>query len=187
MVTADGNWYYWNGTAWFAGGVYQGTSNPEIEDIRLGADGTTYDTAGDAVRGQVDQLNETLATVQEEIKTDFSNNTWLIRTLSNGVIAGSTNRIATTNFIAIKTGDVIFSETYDFVVSQYTSDDESTYTGVVDYSNSYISPNNGYVRLVSRRTDGGLIQPDDLDSIPKEIFMVKVGSLYNRVTIAEGN
>jgi len=25
VVTADGNWYYWNGTAWTAGGMYQAT------------------------------------------------------------------------------------------------------------------------------------------------------------------
>lgn len=25
LVTADGKWYYWNGSAWLAGGVYQGT------------------------------------------------------------------------------------------------------------------------------------------------------------------
>lgn len=25
VVTADGNWYYWNGTAWVSGGVYQST------------------------------------------------------------------------------------------------------------------------------------------------------------------
>jgi lysophospholipase L1-like esterase len=29
LVTADGKWYYWNGVAWAAGGVYQGTSNPD--------------------------------------------------------------------------------------------------------------------------------------------------------------
>lgn len=26
VVTADGNWYYWNGSAWVSGGVYQATS-----------------------------------------------------------------------------------------------------------------------------------------------------------------
>ncbi len=34
IVTADGNWYYWNGSAWTAGGVYQSTLNPEITDAK---------------------------------------------------------------------------------------------------------------------------------------------------------
>jgi len=29
LVLADGNWYYWNGTAWASGGVYQSTKIPE--------------------------------------------------------------------------------------------------------------------------------------------------------------
>lgn len=29
VVTGDGNWYYWNGTAWTVGGVYQATGLPD--------------------------------------------------------------------------------------------------------------------------------------------------------------
>lgn len=29
VVTADGKWYFWNGTAWIAGGVYQATQIPD--------------------------------------------------------------------------------------------------------------------------------------------------------------
>jgi hypothetical protein len=37
VVTADGNWYYWNGTAWTAGGVYQSTgiANNSISEEKL--------------------------------------------------------------------------------------------------------------------------------------------------------
>ena len=37
VVTVDGKWYYWNGTAWTAGGVYQSSLNQELIDAR-GAD-----------------------------------------------------------------------------------------------------------------------------------------------------
>ncbi|NUU62704.1 hypothetical protein HPT30_20360, partial [Paenibacillus sp. JW14] len=29
VVSADGNWYYWNGSAWVSGGVYQSTGIPD--------------------------------------------------------------------------------------------------------------------------------------------------------------
>ena len=37
LVSADGKWYYWNGTAWTAGGVYQATgiADGSITDIKL--------------------------------------------------------------------------------------------------------------------------------------------------------
>ena len=39
------------------------TGDAELQDIRVGANGITYNTAGDAVRGQYTQLNDELSTV----------------------------------------------------------------------------------------------------------------------------
>lgn len=66
--TTDGHWYWYNGTNWIDGGVYQATQDAETMDIRTAYDGTVYDTAGNSVRTQVGDLVD---------KIDFYNDTGL--------------------------------------------------------------------------------------------------------------
>ena len=73
IVSADGNWYYYDTTltAWTAGGTYQATSFPEVEDIRLGADGITYSSAGNAVRSQIEKITDGTSILNENITFDL--------------------------------------------------------------------------------------------------------------------
>lgn len=44
------------------------TGDAELQDIRVGANGTTYDTAGNAVRGQYSQLKEDLVNLLDDLR-----------------------------------------------------------------------------------------------------------------------
>lgn len=48
------------------------TGDVELHDIRKGYDGTNYDTAGEAVRGQVAELKNELTQIESDLYTDFS-------------------------------------------------------------------------------------------------------------------
>lgn len=64
-------------------GGQQTEGNTELIDIRTGADGKVYPTAGDAVRGQISELKEDLDTLNQgglNLKEDFIGrqvNEWL--------------------------------------------------------------------------------------------------------------
>lgn len=55
LVKADGNWYYWNGTAWTAGGVYQSTN---ANTILITDTGNLYDS-------------ENVEDALQEVKSEF--------------------------------------------------------------------------------------------------------------------
>lgn len=59
VVTADGNWYYWSGSAWTVGGVYQSTgiADGSITSNKLA------DTAGDGLVGSTNLIDLTKATL----------------------------------------------------------------------------------------------------------------------------
>ena len=78
LVLSDGNWYYYNTStsSWAAGGVYQSTSFPEVEDIRKAWNRIIYDSAGNSVRTQVKNNRDILdqIVVKHESKNYYNKN-----------------------------------------------------------------------------------------------------------------
>lgn len=85
----------------------------EVIDIRVGADGKTYSSAGEAVRGQVSELKEDLNTVTSELFT-VSDNLFDFDSIIENAIPGSIgsspdttvtlNGWKTSNYISVEAG-----------------------------------------------------------------------------------
>lgn len=128
------------------------TGDAELTDIRVGADGVTYDTAGTAVREQVSSLKEDLEllvkvnnfdveTAQQNIDYNYS--------LSNGDMVEITNK--TNGGIAVK---LLYKNNVIDTVTDYLSKDKSiTYTAKSTSDKIRLwSQGTGYVKVENLNT-----------------------------------
>ena len=53
------------------------TTDTEVTNIRVGFDGTTYSTAGDAVRGQIEEVYDTLIQAKDTQPSELHNELWI--------------------------------------------------------------------------------------------------------------
>lgn len=124
VVTADGNWYYWNGSAWTAGGVYQSTG---IADSTVGLKQSTSAIL-------------TALNVNEYNVTDSLN--WEVGAFATatGAITSSTTRLRTVDFIYAEKDTIIQltdATNYQFRVFKYSVVDES-FIAMIDWTTSSV-------------------------------------------------
>ena len=100
------------------------TADAELVDIRVGADGTTYPSAGDAVRGQVADINDRIddianVTVVEEtnrVTDDITSSMgWTEgKYMDKGGVLHSDSSFRYSSKISVNQGDVIFYQNTNF-------------------------------------------------------------------------
>ena len=135
------------------------SGDAELIDIRVGADGTTYSTAGDAVRGQVSDLKNDL-TGLNVINTKESQTNFVIG-LDGKYIDPSDNSLksvsgfAISEPIAVKKGDYITSMSGGFTITSaiaYCNESQTSFESVVaNVDNTkaskhmYVAAKDGYI------------------------------------------
>lgn len=112
-------------------------SSAELKDVRAGADGTVYKSAGEAVRGQIGQLEESLdyeSTMIKDEMNDFlvkSNNLFNKESVSDGFYSGNTGKLS-------------INSAYCCVMIPFTCKDTITITGT-NYDQCYYDSNKTFI------------------------------------------
>lgn len=90
------------------------TGDAELMDIRIGADGVTYPSAGDAVRGQFDVLMDNLDMISSETKNLYDNSTGIPKSYINS--SGGINESSDPNYENFVTSQFIDVSAFSDIV-----------------------------------------------------------------------
>lgn len=140
----------------------------ELADIRVGADGKTYENAGEAVRGQVSGLKETIDTNVSDLKSDLKQvnipfelqvGRWR---LGYTYIDTSVKNFMSSNIMHLRKGDVVRFNNKKYICKIVTSVYGISKSESENITSDYTFENDGDYIISFMRSDFGNIQASDL-------------------------
>lgn len=164
------------------------TADAELVDIRVGADGTTYASAGDAVRGQASALKNDIKSIQNGNEFDLINNsaTWVQGSLAieNGAELPSTTRLRT-GFIDVSIIDALkFSIISGYKYGYYLYDANKSFLSYRSWLTSDIDLNITdavkYIRLILANNSNSTIEVSDRNNLTAT-YEMPLNSIFHKV------
>lgn len=143
------------------------TTDNELADIRLGADGTIYPCAGDAVRGQVSALKDDVDTQVGALKSDLENENDVTGELIHGTAIDARNGNTRTdlNEHCVATDFITISHELEY----YYSGTTYNFVGVAGYDK-----NNNYVcSILSGTTTTKVHYQEHKLEIPQNVYKIR--------------
>lgn len=164
------------------------TGDAELKDIRVGADGTTYDTAGEAVRQQVGSLKEDLTDLEKYVEYNKVPIIWEKGSLydATGLNNGNISNRVRSGFIRTdRPINVEIPDGYEIFVFKYNEDESFIEKSTIYYISSRDIKYEGasFIRIVLRKRDNS-----DIDVSVAEIFNFvysDVTPILTRVSLLE--
>lgn len=164
------------------------TGDAELTDIRVGADGTTYDTAGEAVRQQVGSLKEDLTDLEKYVEYNKVPIMWEKGSLYEATGLNNdnmSNRVRSDFIHTDRPINVEIPDGYEMVVFKYNKDKSFIGKSTIYYisSRDIKYEDAPLIRIVLRKRDNS-----DIDVSVAEIFNFvysDVTPILTRVSLLE--
>lgn len=167
--------------------------NTELIDIRVGANGFTYPTAGDAVRDQVTNIKNAVETAYVEQSIDWEMGSFYT---SNGTKANSATNIRTTEKLGVSNGYAYVNalEGYQFAIFAYNKN-TNVYAGVLKTNGTFETTTSNIAwlnsfsfsqypemnfNIVGQRTDSGNMAVDESVNFPTYSYTDKTLTEVNK-------